>query len=190
MAFGLELIFLTIIVLAVLGIAAYIVSIYNGLVRLKNDIKKAWANIDVLLKQRSDELPKLIESVKGYMKHEREVLTSLTKARTEFLKAKSMSEKAAADGMISQALKSIFAVAENYPQLKASENFIQLQNRISGLENELADRREFYNDSANEFNIRIESFPDTIIAGMMGLRQPAEMFKVAEEEKKDVEVKF
>ena len=173
-----------VLILVVVGLVLYIVSIFNGLIRLKNNIQKSWANIDVLLKQRSDELPKLISSVKGYMTHEKTLLTELTKARTAVLNAKTMSEKAAADNMISGALKTIFAVAENYPNLKANENFIQLQNRITGLENELADRREFYNDSVNTFNIRIQSFPDMVIAKFMGLIQPQQMFKVSEEEKK------
>ena len=189
MAFGLEIIILAILGLLLLGVIIYFISIFNGLVRLKNNIKKSWSNINVLLKQRSDELPKLINSVKGYMKHEKGVLTELTKARTSFLSAKTMSQKAAADNMISGALKTLFAVAENYPNLKANENFMQMQNRISGLENELADRREFYNDSVNTYNIRIESFPDMFVAGMMKLQQK-EMFKVTEKEKKDVEVKF
>lgn len=184
-----EIIILTVVGLLLLGVIIYFVSIFNGLVRLKNNIKKSWSNINVLLKQRSDELPKLINSVKGYMKHEKGVLTELTKARTAFLSAKTMSQKAAADNMISGTLKTLFAVAENYPNLKANENFMQLQNRISGLENELADRREFYNDSVNTYNIRIESFPDMFVAGMMKLQQK-EMFKVTEKEKKDVEVKF
>ncbi|MBN1502540.1 LemA family protein [Candidatus Woesearchaeota archaeon] len=162
---------------------------YNSLIRLKNDIKKAWANIDVLLKQRSDELPKLVSSVKGYMKHEKTVLENLTKARTSLMNAKTIEEKAKADNIISGALKSLFAVAENYPNLKANENFMQLQKRISGIENELADRREFYNDAVNTFNIRIASFPDMIIAGMMGLREQ-DMFKVSEEDKKDVKIEF
>jgi LemA protein len=184
-----ETVILVIVALAVISIIAYILLIFNGLVRLRNNIKKSSANIDVLLKQRSDELPKLIESVKGYMQHEKTVLEDLTKARTEFLKAQTMPEKAAADAMITSALKSLFAVAENYPNLKANETFIQLQNRISGLENEIADRREFYNDSVNEFNIRIQSFPDMFIARQMKLQQEP-LFKVSEEEKRDVVVKF
>jgi LemA protein len=189
MAIGLTIIISVVVILFIVVFFGYFISIYNGFVRLRNNIKKSWANINVLLKQRSDELPKLINSVKGYMKHERETLKVLTKARTDFLKAKTVNEKAKADSMISGALKTIFAVAENYPNLKANENFIQLQGRISGLENELADRREFYNDSVNQFNIRRESFPDSIIAGMMGLKEK-EMFKVTAEEMKDVEVKF
>ena len=127
---GILLIILIGLLLVAIVIVGYIIGIYNSLVTLKNNIKKAWANIDVLLKQRHDELPKLIASVKGYMKHEKKTLEELTKARTSFMKAKTMTEKAAADNMISGALKTIFAVAENYPNLKANENFIQLQNRI------------------------------------------------------------
>ncbi len=179
-----------IIVFIVIGLIAYIVSIYNGLVQLRNNIKKSWANINVLLKQRTDELPKLIASVKGYMKHEKGLLTELTKARTAFMRAKTISKKAETSNQISEALKSIFAVSENYPKLRANENFMHLQERISGIENELADRREFYNDSVNNFNIRIESFPDTIIAKRMGLTTPKKMFEVSEADKKDVKIKF
>ena len=177
-----------VILLAVI-LVVYAVSIFNGLIRLKNNIKKSWANIDVLLKQRSDELPKLISSVKGYMKHEKGVLAELTKARTAFLNATTMAKKAAADSAISGALKSLFAVAEAYPKLRANENFLQLQQRISGLENELADRREFYNDSVNTFNIRIQSIPDIVVAKLLGYTEE-QMFKVAEAEKKDVKVEF
>ncbi len=190
MAFGMDLIIWVIAGLAGIAIVYYIVAIYNGLIQLKNNIQKSWANIDVLLKQRADELPKLIESVKGYMAHEQGVLTAVTQARTAFLEAKTIPQKAAADTMMSGALKSLFAVAENYPNLKANENFLQLQNRISGLENEIADRREFYNDSVNTFNIRIQSIPDVVVARMMGLTQPEQMFKVSEEEKRDVVVNF
>ncbi len=189
MALGFEIIIWVITGLVLIAIAAYLIAIFNGLIRVKNNIKKSWANIDVLLKQRSDELPKLVNSVKGYMKHERKVLSELTKARTELLKAKTLPEKAKADGIISGALKTLFAVAENYPKLRASENFMQLQGRISGIENELADRREFYNDSVNTYNIRIQSFPDMFVARMMSY-SPEEMFKVSGEGKKDVEVKF
>ena len=183
---GTGILILLIVAIVIIG---YIVTIYNGLIKLKNNIKKSWANIDVLLKQRSDELPKLIATVKGYMKHEKEVLENLTKARTNFLNANTVAETAAADNMISGALKSLFAVAENYPNLKANENFMQLQNRISGIENEIADRREFYNDSVNQYNIRIQSIPDVIVARMMGYTDE-EMFEVAETDKQDVEIKF
>ena len=123
------------------------------------------------------------------MKHEKSTLTQLTKARTAFMNAKTMPEKAAADNAITGALKTIFAVSENYPKLRANENFMHLQSRISGLENELADRREFYNDSVNTYNIRIESIPDRFVAGMMKY-QPEVMFKVEEADKQDVKVEF
>ena len=180
---------LVVIILILVALVGYFVTIYNGLIKLKNNIKKAWANIDVLLKQRSDELPKLVDTVKGYMKHEKELLENVTKARTSFLNATSVAETAAADNMISGALKSLFAVAENYPELKANENFMQLQSRISGIENEIADRREFYNDSVNQYNIRIQSIPDVIVARMMGYNDE-EMFEVSEADKQDVKINF
>ncbi len=189
MALGIILVVLLGLGLLAITFIGMLISIYNGLITLKNNIKKSMANIDVLLKQRADELPKLIDTVKGYMKHEKTLLTDLTKMRTQFLNAKTMEKKAAADNMISGALKTLFAVAENYPNLKANENFIRLQERISGIENELADRREFYNDSVNTFNIRIASFPDMIVAGWMKLT-PEEMFKATESDRKDVKVKF
>ena len=177
------------LLLVIVAFVAYFIAVYNGLVRLKNNIKKALANIDVLLKQRMDELTKLIETVKGYARFERKVLTEVTKARTAFLDAKTLPEKAKASDMLSGAIKSLFAVAENYPKLNASENFKQLQDRISGIENEIADRREFYNDSVNTYNIRIQQIPDRFIAGMLGY-QPEVLFKAEEAEKKDVKVDF
>ncbi|MBU0536225.1 MAG: LemA family protein, partial [Nanoarchaeota archaeon] len=146
MAWGIALIIGLVVLLVVIAVVGYIIAIFNGLIRLKNNIKKSLGNIDVLLKQRYDELPKLIESVKGYMKHEKSVLTEITQARSIYSKAgNDIHKKAQADNMMTGALKTLFAVAENYPQLKANENFMQLQGRISGIENELADRREFYN---------------------------------------------
>ena len=118
---------LLVFVLILLVLVGYVVGIYNGFVKLKNNIKKSWGNINVLLKQRSDELPKLISSVKGYMKHEKGVLTEITSARSALMKAKNMSQKASADNQITSALKSLFAVAENYPKLQANENFMHLQ---------------------------------------------------------------
>ncbi|MBI4019975.1 MAG: LemA family protein [Candidatus Aenigmarchaeota archaeon] len=181
------------LLLAVIGIIiaivviGYIIIVFNGLVRLKNNIRKSWANIDVLLKQRSDELPKLVDTVKGYIKYEKRILTEITQARTAFLNADTMQDKARADGLITGALKSLFAVAENYPNLKANESFIQLQGRISSLENEIADRREFYNDSVNTYNIRIQTIPDRFVAGMLHY-QPEELFKAAEAERRDVKI--
>jgi LemA protein len=178
-----------VLILFVVGIFAYLVTIYNSLVRLKNDIDKAWANIDVLLKQRHDELPKLIETCKGYMQYEQKTFQLITEARTAFMGANTVAEKAQADNLISGALRSLFAVAENYPELKANNNFMQLQNRISELEEKIADRREFFNDDVNTYNIRIQQLPDVFIARMMNL-QHKDLFKVAEEDRRDVEVKL
>jgi LemA protein len=178
-----------VVVLVVVGVFVYFITIYNSLVRLRNDIDKAWANIDVLLKQRHDELPKLIETCKGYMQYEQKTFQLITEARTAFMSANTVGEKAQADNLISGALKSLFAVAENYPELKANNNFMQLQNRISELEEKIADRREFFNDDVNTYNIRIQQLPDVFIAGMMGL-QRKDLFKVTEEDRRDVEVKL
>lgn len=182
-----EALILVIIVLVVVVLAAYFVIVFNGLVRLKNNIRKSWANIDVLLKQRSDELPKLVDTVKGYIKYEKKVLTQVTQARTAFLSATTIEDKARTDNLLSGALKSLFAVAENYPTLQANASFRQLQDRISSLENEIADRREFYNDSVNTYNIRIQVIPDRLIAGMLGY-QPEQLFKALEAERQDVKI--
>ncbi len=189
MAGGIVSIIWIILFLFTLGIFVFIVYVYNGLIQLKNNISKSWANIDVLLKQRSNELPNLVSCVKGYMKHERVTLELLTNARTNILRAKTLSQKAAADGVITDALKTIFAVAERYPDLKANETFLQLQERITGLENELADRREFYNDSVTIYNTRIQSFPDLFIARMFH-NTDEELFKTTKEDKKNVELEI
>jgi LemA protein len=174
---------------AVVGAVVYAVGIYNGLVSLKHAVDQAWANIDVLLKQRHDELPKLLETVKGYMTHEREVLERVTAARTAFQRAQTVEEKGAADGAMRGALSQLFAVAEGYPQLKADGAFRQLQERISTLEEGIADRREFMNHSVNALNVRIEQLPDVFFARLIGIG-PRTLFQAAEEEKQDVAIRF
>ena len=186
---GLTILTALVIILTVVGVFIYLITIYNSLVRLRNDIDKAWANIDVLLKQRHDELPKLIETCKSYMQYEQKTFQLIVDARTAFLQASSVAQKAQADNLISGALKSLFAVAERYPELKANNNFMQLQKRISELEERIADRREFFNDDVNTFNIRIRQLPDVFVASMMSL-QHRELFKVSEEDRRDVEVKM
>jgi LemA protein len=171
------------------GIVLYIIILFNSLIALKNSIKKAWANIDVLLKQRHDELPNLIETVKGYMKHEKELFESITKARAALMSATTLGKKANADKIITDSLKSVFAVAEGYPKLRANENFLKLQERISGIENELADRREFFNDTVTSYNTRIQSFPDFIIANTLNYKEE-QMFRAEEGEKGVVRAKF
>ena len=173
----------------VVGAVLYFVAIYNGLIRLSRNIDKAWANIDVLLKQRHDEIPKLVKVCEGYMKYERETLEKITQARTACINAKSVGESSEAEGNLARALKTLFAVAENYPDLKANQNFTQLQQRVSYLESQIADRREFYNDSANNYNIRIHQIPDMFVAQMLNMKA-RDLFKVAEEDKKDVDIKF
>ena len=183
------LIFLAVLGLGAAGVVFYAVGMYNGLISLKHAVDQAWANIDVLLKQRHDELPKLVESVKGYMTHEREVLQRITDARSTFQRAQTVSEKGQADNAVRGALTQLFAVAENYPQLKADAAFRQLQDRISRLEEEIADRREFFNNSVNAFNVRIEQLPDAFLARAMALSRRT-LFQVAEEDKRDVQISF
>jgi LemA protein len=171
------------------GALWYFVTMYNGLIALKNDIDKAWANIDIMLKQRHDELTKLLDVCKGYMDYERDTLLKITQARSMYQEATSVDQKAQADQSMTSALRGFFAVAENYPELKANNNFQQLQKRITELESQIADRREFYNDSVNTFNIRIQQIPDTFVAAFMSLKA-REMFKVQDAEKADVAMKF
>ena len=175
-------------VLLFTGIAIYAVIVYNGLVRLQNEIGRAWANIDVLLKQRHDEVPNLVACVKGYMDHERETLEAVTAARAASMNAASIPQKAQADALMTGALRSFFAVAEGYPQLKANQNFLALQNRISELEERIADRREFFNDDVNTYNTRIAQLPEIFLARLMKL-QPRQMFRVNEQDRQQVEVK-
>jgi LemA protein len=174
---------------AVVGGLAMFFSTYNGLVALKNAVARAWANIDVLLKQRHDELPKLVSTCEGYMQHERAVFDQLSAARGAVVKARSVGERAEAESKLTQSLGQFFAVMEAYPDLKANQGFLQLQSRISELENQIADRREYYNDTVTTFNTRIQQIPDSLVAGWLSL-QPAELFKVAESDRQDVQISF
>jgi len=171
------------------GVLIYTVILYNGLVRLRNENDRAWANIDVLLKQRHDEIPNLVETVKGYMQHEQQTLLAVTEARASAMSAASVGQKALADLQVASALRGLFAVAENYPQLKANQNFLKLQNRITELEERIADRREFFNDDVNTYNTRIGQIPEVFVASFMTLK-PRQMFQVSDEDRKLVEVRF
>ncbi|HET9327553.1 MAG TPA: LemA family protein [Candidatus Eisenbacteria bacterium] len=184
-----EIFWTAVIGFAVVGTIGYVLSIYNGLVALRNNISRSWSNIDVLLKQRHDELPKLVKTCEGYMRHERGVFDKLSEARAALAEAKSVGQRAGAEGMLNRALGAIFAVAEAYPDLKANQSFIQLQNRISELENQIADRREFYNDTVTTFNTRIQQIPDRFVADMLTC-VPAELFQVDAEDRRDVEINF
>jgi LemA protein len=180
---------LAVLAIIVIVIIMYFVGLYNSLVTFKNNIDRSFSNIDVLLKQRHDELPKLIETCKGYMQYEQKTLQAVTEARTAFMRATTPTEKAQADNMVSGALKTLFAVAEKYPDLKANTNFMQLQGRITELETKIAAQRSAYNEDVNAFNIRIAQVPANLVAGFMGL-QPHALFQVAEADREDVKVSF
>jgi LemA protein len=172
---GIAILLGLVIFLAATGLVIYFLTIYNSLVRMKNDIDKAWSNIDVLLKQRHDELPKLIETCKGYMQYEQKTLLAVAEARSAYLRATTPQEKAQVDNMVTGALKTLFAVAGKYPELKANTNFMQLQRRITELETKIAGQRSAYNEDVNVFNIRIAQIPANLVAGFMGL-QPHALF--------------
>jgi LemA protein len=186
---GVAIVILILIAIVVIGLIAYFVGIYNNLVTLKNDIDRSFSNIDVLLKQRHDELPKLIDTCKGYMQYEQKTLQAVTEARTAYMRATTPAEKTQADGMITGALKTLFAVAEKYPDLKADANFMQLQGRITELEEKIAAQRGRFNDDVNVFNIRIAQVPANFVAGFMHL-QPHALFQAAETDREDVKVSF
>jgi LemA protein len=175
--------------LVVAGI--YGVMIYNSLVQVKHNVSKAWANIEVLLKQRHDEIPKLVEVCKQYRQFEQETLQRVIEARSRVFQAgqsQNMPALGQAESALRAGLASLYAVAEAYPELKTNEQFMNLQTRISALENAIADRREFYNESVNINNVRIEQFPSVVIAGMFNF--PArQLLEFDEEEKRDVDVK-
>ncbi|MBN2067156.1 MAG: LemA family protein [Candidatus Diapherotrites archaeon] len=185
----LELIGLAVIAVIVL-LAVILVVIYNSLIGLQKRVDNAWAQIDVQLKRRADLIPNLIETVKGYAKFEKKVLTDVTKARTAIMSAKNPAESAKADNMLAGALKTIFAVAEAYPKLQASENFKSLQEEFATTENKIAYARQFYNDSAMQFNTAIAQVPGNIVAAIFGLAKPRQYFEIAEADRKPVKADF
>ncbi len=177
-----------IVVLAV--IAFYVFGLYNGLVRLKEQLKEAWSQIDVQLKRRADLIPNIVESVKGYAKHEKEVFENVTKARAALMGASGAQEKAEANNVLTQALGKLFAVAEAYPQLKANENFVQLQKELSDTEDKVAYSRQYYNTTVMEYNVRVKTFPAALFAKSFGF-MPEEFFKTdSEEDRKAPKVQF
>ncbi|HLB13584.1 MAG TPA: LemA family protein [Burkholderiales bacterium] len=182
----------TLIFLAVLAVVAvYAVMVYNGLVNVKHAVTKAWANIDVLLKQRHDELPKLVEVCKQYKQFEQETLEKVIRARSLVQQAREKQDVGAlgaAEGLLRSSLGTLYAVAEAYPELKTNQNYMQLQSRITQLENGIADRRELYNESVNINNVRIEQFPDVVLAGLFGFKE-AKLLEFDAAAKTDVDVK-
>lgn len=180
---------LTIVLIILVLITLFIFGLYNSLVRTKMRVSESWSGIDVQLKRRSDLIPNLIETVKGYAKHEREVFENVTKARSALLGAKNAKEAAQADNALSGALKTLFAVAENYPQLRASENFKHLQEELSDTESKIAYSRQFYNSNVMDYNTKIKVFPNVILAGIFGFT-PAEFFEAEEATKEAPKVDF
>jgi LemA protein len=184
-------VFAVILLVAAAIAVAYLVMIYNNLVQVKHNVAKAWANIDVLLKQRHDELPKLVETCKQYMKFEQDTLQKVIDARARVSSAREaqdMHALGAAEAGLRNSVGGLFALAEQYPDLKTNQTFMQLQARISGLENAIADRREFYNESVNINNVRIEQFPDLFVARLCNTKA-AQLLEFDAAEKADVDVK-
>jgi LemA protein len=171
------LIVLGVLVFLVVVLLAWVVGIYNGLVRLRNQLENAWAQIDVQLKRRYDLIPNLVETVKGYAKHERKTLEKVIQARNIAMGAKTVGEKAEAENVLTGTLKTLFAVAEAYPDLKANQNFLGLQEELTSTENKISFARQFYNDSVMIFNTAIQTFPNNLLAGMFGFLK-REFFEV------------
>ncbi len=175
--------------LVLLGIivllAAVFVVIYNGLVRLRNQVKNAWSQIDVQLKRRHNLIPNLVETAKGYMKHERETLESVTNARTNAMGAQGVGNTAQAEGALSAVMRQFMAVAESYPDLKANQNFLALQEELTSTENKIAFARQFYNDSVMGYNNKIQMFPSNIIAGMFNFKEE-EFFEIEDAAEREV----
>ncbi len=178
-----------IIILIVAVVLIFIWMLYNGLITAKIRVSEAFSQIDVQLKRRTDLIPNLVETVKGYAAHEKTVFEDVTKARTSLMSAQGTAAKAEANNQLSQTLKSLFAVAENYPDLKASNNFMELQQELSDTENKIAYSRQFYNSTVQDYNTKLQIFPNVIFARMLNF-QPAEFFAATDEEKKAVQVKF
>jgi LemA protein len=184
---GIGLTLLFVVLLVVVGVIVYVATIYNNLVQVKHNVDQAWSNIDVLLKQRADELGKLIDAVKAYLGYERDLLTRLTSLRAQVARGGPDESRLAAEREIGATVGRVFALAENYPELKSSGNFLDLQRRITALEEQIAHRREFYNDAVNINNVRMEQMPDRLIAATAGLqRRP--LFEATAEERADVDV--
>ena len=178
-----------VIIIILVAVALWIVGVYNGLIKLKNRVDEAWSDIDVQLKRRYNLIPNLVNTVKGYAKHERELFENVTKARTQAMQAGTPGEKEKAENMLSGTLKSLFAVAENYPQLKANENFLELQRELSDTENKIQASRRFYNGNVRDFNTKIQVFPNNIVAGMLNF-SAREFFEAEEGEKANPKVEF
>jgi len=181
---------LWIVIIAVVVLLLWLAAIYNGLIRLRNRTDEAWSDIDVQLKRRYNLIPNLVETVKGYAKHERELFEKVTQARTAAMGAQTVEEHGQAENMLAGALKSLFAVAENYPDLKANQNFLELQRELSDTENKIQAARRFFNGNVRDFNIKIQKFPNNLVADALGFKK-RDFFEVEEAaEREPVKVSF
>ncbi len=182
---------LLVIIGIIVGIAAYVISMYNSWVKLRNQVKNAWSQIDVQLKRRHDLIPNLIETVKGYMTHERDTLENITKARSQAVTAEGVGDKAKAEGELTRALGKFNLVVENYPDLKANQNFLALQEELTSTENKISFSRQNYNDRVLFYNNKIQSFPSNVMAGAFNFKEEEEFFEIEEEsERKAPKVSF
>ncbi len=182
--------FLNIALFIAVVVVLWLILTYNSLIRFRYRAREAWSDIDIQLKRRYDLIPNLVETVKGYAAHERTVFEKVTEARAKALGAAGKSEKAGAENILTDALKTLFAVAENYPQLKANENFLELQRELSDTENKIQAARRFYNGNVMDYNTKIEVFPNNLIADLFGFRKEEFFDLEKEEEKKPVKVSF
>jgi LemA protein len=171
------------------GLLLYGLIVFNELIRLRNENDRAWSDIDVLLKQRNDEIPNLVAACQGYMQHEQAVFTMVAQARTAYVNATTVGQKAQADAVTSGALKTLFGVAEGYPELKAVATFVQLQRMIADLEERIADRREYFNAAVATYNTRIRQIPEVLVAVLLGMN-PRELFQTNDAERQVTQVKF
>lgn len=182
------IVLIVVIVLALL-LVGFVIGLYNGLARARIRVQEAWSGIDVQLKRRSSLIPNLVETVKGYAAHEKETLENVTRARAMLDRAATPGQAAQADNMLTGALRSLFAVAENYPDLKANQNFLELQRELTDTEDKIAYARQFYNSNVRVYNEKIATIPSSIIAGMFNF-QPAEFYEAEEAAREDVRVSF
>lgn len=179
-----------VLIAIVAGVGLWLIITYNSLIRFRNRVDEAWSDIDVQLKRRYDLIPNLINTVKGYASHERQVLENVTEARSQAMQAEAPADKAQAENFLSDTLKSLFAVAENYPDLKANQNFLELQRELSDTENKIQASRRFYNGNVRDYNIKIQSFPTNLIVGIFSFTD-REFFELQEEAAKEpVKVEF
>ncbi len=184
-----EFLYIWLPIIIVAAVIIWLILTYNGLITLRNRVKEAWSDIEVQLKRRYDLIPNLMNTIKGYTKHEEGVFTKVTEARAAAMSAKTPAEHAKTENMLTETLKSLFAVAENYPELKASKNFLQLQNELTDTENKITASRRFYNSNVRDFNTKIQKFPTNIIAGVLGFKDQ-EFFDAPDEVHEAPKVKF